>query len=84
MEDSPVLHINPAFELEEVNNCLLLHDDIHMFIFEDFEKRILSLFDGKRDLNDISHLLQSQYDGYDERDLLDFVNSLKQINILIK
>ena len=84
MEESTILYINPACELEEINDRLLIYDGIHMLVFEEFEKKILSLFDGKMNWDNISDTLKRKYDGYDERELLGFVDSLIQKNILIE
>lgn len=75
---------NPQIECCELDNTIILNTDENILVLESFETSIFVLFDGEKNLSEISEILSKEYSFYNEKDFIDFANLLISKGVLIK
>ena len=75
---------NPQIEYCELDNTIILNTDENILVLESFETSIFVLFDGEKNLSEISEILSKNYSFYNEEDFIDFANLLISKGVLIK
>ena len=70
-----VLKLNPENEIEEIEE--------YVYIFNEFEKDLISLFNGKKSIGEISAQLENKFEQYHKDEFLYFVQELIYKELLI-
>lgn len=80
-----ILKVNPVNEIEEIDGYLYLMDNKNnkVYIFNEFEKKLISYFDEKKSVDEISTILAKEYKFYNKEEFLFFVHDLMEKELLI-
>lgn len=80
-----VLKLNPENEIEEIEEYLYIMNKKNnkVYIFNEFEKDLISLFNGKKSIGEISAQLENKFEQYHKDEFLYFVQELIYKELLI-
>ena len=85
MNMEKILYLNPNNETEEIEEYLYIMSikNNKVYVFNEFEKNIVLLFDKDKKVEEVSAILKSQYESYDENEFLSFIQNLCQKELLL-
>ena len=83
MNKHAIIIKNPAFKAENIDESIMFIVEEKVVVLHEHEKAIYNFFEGNKDVSEISTLLASTYENYNENDFIGFVEQLLALKILI-